>query len=113
MKHWDTRAESLLAVARSSESAPYGAQSRVKASIMASIALSGAAGAGASVVAGTTAMAKLPAAVKAASSVVPFAARRGWRGRTNCLSGARDRWARVGSFRAQPQVKVCQRDQRS
>lgn len=74
MRHWDTHAESLLALARSAERVPSGARSRVKTSIMASIALSGAAGVGVSAVTGATAMAKLPAAVKAASSVVPFAA---------------------------------------
>jgi hypothetical protein len=74
MNHWDTRAESLLALARSSETVPRGAKSRVKASIVASIALSGAAGATVSVMAAPAAFAKLPAAVNAASSVLPAAA---------------------------------------
>jgi hypothetical protein len=74
MNHWDARAEFLLAQARSSDNVPSGAKSRVKASIVASIALSGAAGATVSVMAAPTAFAKLPAAVQAASSVLPAAA---------------------------------------
>jgi hypothetical protein len=74
MNHWDARAEALLTQARSSEQVPVGAMSRVKASVMTSIALSAAAGASASVMATPTALAKLPAAVKAASSILPVAA---------------------------------------
>jgi len=71
MNHWDARAESLLELARLNERVPDSAKCRVRASLMASIALSGAA---ASVVAAPAALAKLPAAVKAASSVLPVAA---------------------------------------
>ncbi len=74
MNHWDTRAETLLALARSVEQVPAGAKSRVRASVTTSIALSTVAGASVSVLADPTVLAKLPAAVKAASSILPAAA---------------------------------------
>lgn len=70
MNHWDRRAERLLIQARSVETIPEGARARVRASLSATIAIAGAAGA-ASVT--TSALAKLPAAVKAASTLMPSA----------------------------------------
>jgi hypothetical protein len=73
MNHWDARAEALLARMRTGNEVPADARSRVRSAVARSIALSAAAGASVSVVAAPTAMAKLPVAVKTASSLLPTA----------------------------------------
>lgn len=73
MTNWDARAQSLLAHARGNDRAPAGTRARVKASVAASVALSATAGATATILSSHTALAKLPAAVKAASGLLPAA----------------------------------------
>lgn len=68
MNHWDKRSEELLAKARADNPVPFGAKERVRDNLRGSIAL---AVAGSAIGLSTTAYAKLPVAVKAASAAFP------------------------------------------